>query len=654
MARLDDLAGESAFPIDENGYICMEESVAVKSDGGSVLRFRVNSGVVEVDPWNTDQWIAPIDEEFNVILDELKDRIDPEYETLQVLEGRLKLLVKEPEDAEDSDESDPDDTLVARRSFRDRIKGVSGWIFKKKEPEVYVKGVGFTKESEIGDDVREYIKSELNIDDAELDAIADAYFHPGLTMDPKVAKSAINGVKLTADAERNVRRFAAIWEDLTLRIPFTQKRLPIPAADPLISTIPVVGEVMDGVLPTGVFWYNGLKAGLGVKPLATGTALQFGNFALHLLKYGGPTIVVKFVVDWFFNSVTATTHDFTARRQQAIAVARGFGITEEDIDKVSAEAIRRSNVTEEKTQNSREFKRAALEVAKAFFTGYNPLAGAADKTFGGAVATPWERFLDTFYPLDEDRKAAEKSGWFRGKLSVGGKYAGALVGQGPAGLAGVVAADAQKKLASAAKEAAPVSPELANLAAANLLYEDILHKLPPEGARRLQAQVDRVKARKLEPNEADYAKALKQLFEYDKNAVLRLSDEVQARFKALMNKSGFARSNPFSESKSWSLWDIAKQFHYFKNHGAEPTEYHLGNPLLDTQVQDEMVYRHFGWELYQKWQVPAEREIIENLIASAPNPTEIEALLDKTPKENNTLSSKDLAELGGLVARVVS
>ncbi len=299
-----------------------------------------------------------------------------------------------------------------RKSLRERLLGQPVQIDK----EVYVPGFGFTNESKLKGGVRELVKRDWGMDDDNVDDAMATFGVTELTLEPQVARSAINAVKQTADAEKNVRRFAAIWEDLTIRLPFTDTRLPVPALDPLISLIPGVGEVVDGVLPTGVFLYNGVKAGLGAKALATGTALQMGNFALHILKYGGPTIVVKFVVDWMFNSVTATTHDFTKRRQQAIGIAIQMGITEEDIGKVSKEAIRRSTVTEENTQNSRLLKRRLLEGAWSYLQGKSTIAGEAAKVAGHHGESAMEGFLDYFYPLTEDRKAAEETSELRASV----------------------------------------------------------------------------------------------------------------------------------------------------------------------------------------------------------------------------------------------
>ncbi len=378
MRPIDASAGRLSLPTNEEGFITANGRI--RTPDGSLIEFRITEGVLEVQDLSAAWNLASYDEGTEIFY-EISRRLQAGFEQLVWQEGRLKLIYLE-EDIDDAADTDPDEDPTpapvarVRRSLRERIFGKPYTV----DPESYVPGEGFVNES-----------------------VLLARGHTGPTLDPKVARSTLNAVRKAAEAESTVRRFGAIWEDLTVRIPFTEQRIPLPALDPLLSVIPIVGEVVDGVIPMGVFWYNGLKAGLGVGPLAKGTTLQMGNLALHVLKYGGPTAVIKFVIDWYFNSITATTHDFMARRQQAIEVARGFGITDEDIDKVSKEAIERSTVTERKTQNSRKFKRTTIKMALALLAGK---LGVSEKDF--EHAHPYaEKFLDFFYPLEEDRDREE-------------------------------------------------------------------------------------------------------------------------------------------------------------------------------------------------------------------------------------------------------
>lgn len=421
---------------------------ATRLDDGALVQFRVSAGTIEVK--DEEAYREPTPQERMEIVNELTRRIDTLGEELLEKDGRLQLLeLVDPEPSvpatgarwEDFDEvpftPDSEDLpeprqplVVVKQGVLDRVRGI------QVDPEVYVPNMGFTHASKVNAGMGVAVQEFYNLHPDDVEAtMLNMGIDPEEVLDARVAKSAIASVRRTAEAESSVRRFAAVWEDLTVRIPFTDKRIPLPAADPLISLIPGVGEVVDGVLPTGVFVYNGLKARLGVGAMAKGLSLQATNFLLHILKYGGPTVVVKFIVDWFFNSVTATTHDFTKRRQQAIEVARLFGITEEDIDKVSREAIQRSTLTEEKTQNSRIFKRRVLEAGWAFLGGHKAEVGALNEAAGNRIERGFEAFLDWFYPLTEDRRAAEEASELRRLTRKAAGVAGKVVGHGAKGAA---------------------------------------------------------------------------------------------------------------------------------------------------------------------------------------------------------------------------
>lgn len=101
----------------------------------------------------------------------------------------------------------------------------------------------------------------------------------------------------------------------------------------------------------------------------------------------------------------------------------------------------------------------------------------------------------------------------------------------------------------------------------------------------------------------------------------------------------------YGRSMSWAMWDIGKQYHFFTHPDQiEPGYEETGNPLESQTKQDEIINRHLGWEAYaafsgnvQGWREKVERD---------PKFTPALELLSKPPKQNNTLSSKDLADLG--------
>ena len=60
-----------------------------------------------------------------------------------------------------------------------------------------------------------------------------------------------------------------------------------------------------------------------------------------------------------------------------------------------------------------------------------------------------------------------------------------------------------------------------------------------------------------------------------------------------------------------------------------------------------MIDRHVGWEVYQAYRSGSNKFL--DKVRDSRNVGEIKALLERTPKENGTLSSLDLARLGSLI-----
>ncbi len=103
--------------------------------------------------------------------------------------------------------------------------------------------------------------------------------------------------------------------------------------------------------------------------------------------------------------------------------------------------------------------------------------------------------------------------------------------------------------------------------------------------------------------------------------------------------------SPFGKSISWAMWDIGKQHHFFTHQEENNPGYEIGNPLESSEKKDEIVNRHLGWEAY------AAHKADPSAAWAQSKPAGVLELLGKTPKENNTLSSRDLAELGDLLRK---
>lgn len=98
-----------------------------------------------------------------------------------------------------------------------------------------------------------------------------------------------------------------------------------------------------------------------------------------------------------------------------------------------------------------------------------------------------------------------------------------------------------------------------------------------------------------------YALSLAKLFElYTDRSIHLLAG---ALFSACEQKmlSLHASISPYGQSKSWVYWDIGKQFFYFENPSLSGQEYYISNPVADKQLQQQIVQRHLGWEIYHHW-----------------------------------------------------
>lgn len=124
--------------------------------------------------------------------------------------------------------------------------------------------------------------------------------------------------------------------------------------------------------------------------------------------------------------------------------------------------------------------------------------------------------------------------------------------------------------------------------------------------------------------------------------------KIRRTFDALMKKSGLETSR-VGKSESWIHWDLAKQYHFFKNPDKAMAGYDIGNPLTDRKIAQQISDRHFGWELYTKGNAGKQEFEMSKALEDALEIPEVKKLFKKKPKENGTLSSKDLAELGRLV-----
>ncbi|MGE5541078.1 MAG: hypothetical protein ACM3TU_02220 [Bacillota bacterium] len=125
-------------------------------------------------------------------------------------------------------------------------------------------------------------------------------------------------------------------------------------------------------------------------------------------------------------------------------------------------------------------------------------------------------------------------------------------------------------------------------------------------------------------------------------AIRSLADGMRTTMLSEAARLGIPVS-PYGRSKSWAMWDIGKQYHFFSNPDQNDPRYEIGNPLESESKQEEMINRHLGWEAYTAYLT---NEEFRNRVVSDPAFKPALDLFNKPPKERGTLSSYDLAELG--------
>ena len=175
--------------------------------------------------------------------------------------------------------------------------------------------------------------------------------------------------------------------------------------------------------------------------------------------------------------------------------------------------------------------------------------------------------------------------------------------------------------------------------------------LPSSMVRHLDAARRKLINGEISPAEAKYGAALSKLDgAYRIDRIDGLASSLKDRVLDWMQRMGLSPS-PYTPSISWARWDIAKQYYLSKRpEESDPERYHLGNPMEDQRVQDEIAYRHLGWEIHSKWIHDSEqKEIIHRKLSGKPSAEGILEILDMRTKEDGQLPSDQLAKLGRLM-----
>lgn len=109
--------------------------------------------------------------------------------------------------------------------------------------------------------------------------------------------------------------------------------------------------------------------------------------------------------------------------------------------------------------------------------------------------------------------------------------------------------------------------------------------------------------------------------------------------------------SPYGKSITWAMWDIGKQNYFFTHQAENDPAYKIGDPLTSDEKHEEIINRHLGWEAYLTFHNDVMLEWKQKIM-NDPNFSDALELLNKPPKQNYTLSSKELAELGKILREI--
>lgn len=211
-----------------------------------------------------------------------------------------------------------------------------------------------------------------------------------------------------------------------------------------------------------------------------------------------------------------------------------------------------------------------------------------------------------------------------------------------------------------------VPEEIKQIAYDYLTYHDLDYTGLEEDEKNhieemVQDEITKIDNGELRDNLYLYTDELKKLIDaHGEDAIKQIADQLQQKFFQLADELKLFTPSVFSKSKTWIFWDIAKQSYLSSRPWASSKEYRLANPMKDEQVQQEIVNRHLGWEIYANGFRKDDDNFFNNdefhYIWESPHAKEIRDLIEKQPKENSNppdLSSADLAKLGALVRSVI-
>lgn len=181
----------------------------------------------------------------------------------------------------------------------------------------------------------------------------------------------------------------------------------------------------------------------------------------------------------------------------------------------------------------------------------------------------------------------------------------------------------------------------------SLSYQDVA--LSPDPAKDRELKESTLKWSQNSESAKKYAASLRELAETRTLQLFEVETAARGLQLVMLNEAerlGIPLTQ-YGKSITWAMWDIGKQFYFTKQeHREEQIASGYGepaNPLESKAKQDEIINRHLGWEAYAAFNANAEWKA---QVMQDPRFAPALEFLNKPPKQNNTLSSKDLADLG--------
>lgn len=122
-------------------------------------------------------------------------------------------------------------------------------------------------------------------------------------------------------------------------------------------------------------------------------------------------------------------------------------------------------------------------------------------------------------------------------------------------------------------------------------------------------------------------------------------NNIRRRFMEKMKHTKCPPSE-YGKNDTWIYWDLAKQYYYFMNpEESNPNKYDLADPVTSEKLQEEMIERHVGWEIFH----PNRKYFIEMIDRKGFDDPEVLQYFINPIKSDQRLNSRQYQELGELL-----